>query len=709
MKKRGSLLITLILFFSSLLAKQGMWPPFLISHCIDEMKEMGFELEADDLFHPDSAALNHAVVHFGGGCTGVIISPEGLLATNFHCSHRQVQALSSLENNYLANGFWAPNHERELPVPELSVKITTQMEDVTRKVLSGTDSICDERERFTKIRTNITEIELKANISMGNKAEVKAFYQGNQYFLVKTEEFKDIRLVGVPPESIGRFGGDTDNWVWPRHTGDFSLFRIYAANDNQPSDYSPGNVPYRPKRFIPINISGLSEGDFTMVYGFSGLTQSYLPSAAIDMYVNYVYPNRVAIREIKIGLINQATRSDSVAAFRYSASLASLSNAWKKWKGEIIGLNQSNALGQKKKQELEFIQWVNNEESRIAAYGSVLSRFDSLYKQYLPFQLAFDCFTESIFRGQDSYLLFLELDKLGKADTIVPVFKNEVYDKLFDNHTEEVEKPAFVELMHYYSGYLPEIFKQDFLPGNGLVTSTANAWESLYNASILTNMERLNELKWIARNKTLNPKIEKDELFKYYSILRNHFNANILPRYYELKDQISKVQTQYTKALIEMAQPEALFPDANSTLRFSFGKVEGYRPADGIEYRYYTTLEGKMDKVSPEIYDYQVPEKLKALFEKKDYGRYADNDGRIRTCFIASNHTTGGNSGSPVLNARGELVGLNFDRCWEGTMSDLWYNPLICRNIALDIRYMLFLIEQHAGAGHLLQEMSIVE
>jgi len=708
MEKRVSLLIILFLIISSLEAKQGMWPPFLIPQCIEQMKEMGLQLDANDLFHTDSSAFNHAVVHFGGGCTGAIISPQGLLATNFHCSHRQVQSLSSLENNYLVNGFWAANLTEEIPVPGLSVKITMQMEDVTSRVMAGTDSISEERERAVRIRSNIAEIEKEVKLSQGDKAEVKAFYNGNRYFLIRTVVFNDIRLVGVPPESIGRFGGDTDNWMWPRHTGDFSLFRIYAGLNNQAADYSPDNVPYQPKRFFPVSISGLSEGDFTMVYGFSGLTQSYLPSYAVDFYVNHVYPNRVAIREVKIALINQVTRTDSIAAFRYSASLAYFSNAWKKWKGEIMGLTRSDALGEKKKQELAFKEWVDADVSRTLSFGKLLSQFDSLYELFLPYQLGFDCFTEAIFRGQDSYLLFLELDKLGKADTTVTLFNNEVYENIFKNHTDEIEKPAFVGLMQYYSGCLPDIFKQGLLP-NEMLTLPADAWGKLYDSSVLTHIDRLNELKWIARDKTLNPKIEKDELFRYYSLLRDHFNSYISPKFYELKTQIDKLQTLYTKALIEMAQPEALYPDANSTLRISYGKVEGYRPADGIEYRYYTTLDGIMEKVSPKIPDYQVPEKLNTLFVTKKYGRYADTDGRLRTCFLASNHTTGGNSGSPVINARGELVGLNFDRTWEGTMSDIWYNPLICRNICLDIRYMLFLIEQYAGAGYLLQEMTIIE
>jgi hypothetical protein len=395
-----SALFSAIVFLA--FGRQGLWPPFLAKQFIGEMKEWGFQLDVADIYHPDSSSINDAIVHFGGGCTGGIISPKGLIVTNFHCSHRQVQSISSLENNYLENGFWASGLSDEIPIPGLTVSITVRMDDVTDLVLAGTDTTSDRWERSAQIRKNIASIEGNAIIASHQKASVRGFYQNNRYYMIVNETFSDIRLVGVPPESLGRFGGDTDNWMWPRHTADFSIFRIYANSNNEPSPYSSENIPYKPKRFLPVSIRGVNEGDFTMVYGYPGTTQSYMYSAGIDLLMNHSYPLRIAIRDIKINHINKAMKSDSIAAFFYSANLASISNAWKKWQGEILGLKRSDAISQKKSQEAGFAQWLTANEERTKQYGWLFDHFDSLYPQFLPYHLAFDLFTEAVFRGQDS-------------------------------------------------------------------------------------------------------------------------------------------------------------------------------------------------------------------------------------------------------------------------------------------------------------------
>jgi hypothetical protein len=412
MFRKISLVGFLLVAFLWVQARQGMWPPAQIAQYIHQMKAMGLMLEASELYNSESPSLNDAIIHFANGCTGGIISGKGLIITNFHCSHRQVQALSTLENNHIANGFWAQSVTEEIPVPGLFISITRSISDVTNAVLEGTDTITDDWARSQAIRKNITKIEAEAQIPSHQKASIQQFFQHNHYHLIVTETYNDIRLVASPPASIGRFGGDTDNWMWPRHTGDFSLFRIYANAENLPADYHVENKPYAPSRFLPINIQGVKEGDFTMVYGFPGTTQSYLYSAEIDMLMNHSYPLRIAARDIKINYINQASRTDSVAEFRYSASLASISNAWKKWKGEIAGLRKSNAVAQKQTYETSFTEWVNESDRRKEQYGDIYLHFDSLYPQFLTYQLAFDCFTETIFRGQDSYRVYMELNKL---------------------------------------------------------------------------------------------------------------------------------------------------------------------------------------------------------------------------------------------------------------------------------------------------------
>lgn len=668
------------------------------------MQEMGFKLSVEDIYQVNNSSLKDAVVLFGRGCTGEIISPDGLMITNHHCGFRQIQSHSSLENDYLTDGFWAMSQEEELPNEGLSVSILVEMREVTKQILAGTDTITDSFEFNAKIKENSTIVVDEAIDGTHYKGRIKSFYNRNQYFLLIEEKFTDVRLVGAPPSAIGKFGGDTDNWMWPRHTGDFSMFRIYADSTNKPAAYSPSNVPYHPKKFLSINIGGIEEGDFTMVFGYPARTSQNLHSKAVQQIIEERDPNRIAIRDIKLDIMGRAMENDRGVRIKYAAKYASTSNAWKKWQGEIKGLNRLNAVDIKLKREAEFTTWVNQSEARKEQYADVLPTFQKLYTDIAPYQKAKDYFDEIISRGTDGYKIFSHLKKLSEID----IQKEEAYiNKHFKDYEKSVDQEVFIALMTKYQNDISDSLTADMLNSLFNKKNPQKALAKIYSASILTNQEAL--LKLITNKKLLDKKLEKDKLAKLFDSFSETYHNNISAGYNPITKKIIKNQTQYVAALMEMKKDEMIFPDANQTLRVTYGKMEGFIPADGVRYKAYTTLEGIIAKDNPEIYDYDVPDRLKELYQAKDYDRYANSLGELPVCFSASNHTTGGNSGSPVLDENGYLIGINFDRCWEGTMSDVMFDPEKCRNISLDMRYMLFLIDKFAGAGYLLDEMNIVE
>jgi hypothetical protein len=715
MRKTG-LIILLVLLTSFLLsAKEGMWIPLLLEkYNLAEMRKLGFQLSAKDVYDPMGDSMKDAVVFFGGGCTGGMISAEGLLITNHHCGYRQIQSHSSIENDYLTDGFWAMNRQEELPNPGLTVRFLEFMEDVTEKILEGTENMAGE-EKEKKIRENTSGTERTASQRGKYFAQVKPLFYGNQYYLYVYSIYRDVRLVGAPPSAIGKFGGDTDNWMWPRHTGDFALFRVYANKNNEPADYSPDNVPYRPKKFFPVSLKGVLPEDFTMVFGNPGTTMQYIPSHEVEIIMNQRDPDRIAIRDKKLDIITEDMEGNPLVRIQYSAKHATISNAWKKWQGEIVGLQRLNAVAKKQAFEEEFRQWAIANKTWESNYSHVFENFDSIYVVYRDYMKASDYYTEIVLRGIEIFELASRFDNIihsieNNQDNLLEGHLKSAAVQLpafFKDYNQPTDEKMFMALLPMLLNDLDDLFVPEYLRAVLKTNSIGDFTGNIYRKSVLTDRQALTRLIETGDREALL-QLRKDPLIELYNSLFFYYDKTIKPIADLISLEIDRNMKIYMAGIMEMKEGQPLYPDANLTLRVAYGKVEGYKPRDGVLYKHYTTLEGIMEKDNPEIYDYNVPQRLRDLYEARDYGIYGTEEGFLPVCFIASNHTTGGNSGSPLVNAQGHLIGVNFDRCWEGTMSDLMYDPHMSRNISIDIRYALFLIDKFAGAGYLLNELELV-
>lgn len=716
MKKLWFGLLILILSAQMLRSEEGMWIPMLLKkHKIEDMQRAGLKLSAEDVYSVNQASLKDAIVIFGGGCTAELISAEGLLITNHHCGYGNIQKHSTVEHDYLTDGFWAMTRGEELPNPGLSVTFLIRMEDVTESTLMGVTPAMNSTEREKTIQENIRNIQLDAVKETGYTAKVTAFFSGNQYFLFVYEAFQDVRLVGAPPSAIGKFGGETDNWIWPRHTGDFSLFRIYSGPDNHPAPYSPDNVPYKPKKFFPISLQGVENGDFTMVLGYPGRTTEYIPSFVIENQVNYSIPALIDLRTKRLDVITAAMETSPKIRIQYSAKKSGIANSWKKNQGIILGLKKVDAISQKKEFEKRFQDWVGADADRVARYGTLLEQYKDIVNRQAPFELANTYAREAGeaaeiigFAGRFSTLVDLTLKgSIEESKKLTDSLKPGVASYFKDYNAAIDQKLLAVMMQAYADGITPD-HQPDLL--KLIKTEYKGDFEefakSVFEESKLDDEEEVNRMLTDFDLKAAK-QLLKDPAFLMFRSLRKLLIDLINPGLARGQDQLPALQRNYMQAQMDM-QPEKLFyPDANSTLRITYGKVDGFNPTDGIQYKHVTTLDGIMQKDNPDIYDYRVPEKLKQLYLHKDYGQYASGN-TVPICFIASNHTSGGNSGSPVINSEGQLIGINFDRNWEGTMSDIMYNPDLCRNISLDIRYALFVIDKFAKATHLINEMQLI-
>ena len=711
------LLFTLLFSFSFCsFADEGMWIPLLLKKNEADMQKKGFKLTAEDVYSINHSSMKDAVVLFGGGCTGEIISSEGLLLTNHHCGYWAINSISTVENNYLHNGFWAKSKEEEIPLKGQKATFLIRMEDVTAAVLEGVTDKMKESERQEIIRKNVAAIRAKAVEGTHYEAVIKPFFYGNQYFMFINEVFPDIRLVGTPPESIGKFGGDTDNWMWPRHTGDFSMYRIYADKNGNPAPYSPDNVPYHPKRHFTISTKGVNENDFTMVFGYPGSTQQFLISDGVDIVAKYQNPVAVDQRTTRLNIMKKYMNMSTELRLKFSARSNSIANAWKKWIGETKGITECHVVERKVAEEKEFTNWVNQNTDRQQKYGRVLPDMKSEYAQMKNYVIIYTYISETfkaidVFNYMDNFASIVEKSKLKETTNESLAAEREALLKktqsYFKGAYKPMDKEIFAALLHYYFTHIdmsliaPELqryavcSKADF-------EKMAN---HLFDETVFASEAQMTQFITNGTKKDF-AKLEKLEAFRMYQAAFKQYDENI-KRYAASMYKINDLYRVYVKALMEKDADKTFYPDANLTLRVTYGNIKGFSPADGIEYQCYTTLDGVMQKENPDIFDYKVHPRLKELYEKKDYGRYANSKGELPVCFVATNHTTGGNSGSPVIDANGRLIGVNFDRVWEGTMSDINYDVDRCRNISLDIRYFLFIVDKFAGAQNLINEMTL--
>ena len=716
MKKLFLFILTITLSLQ-LSAQGGMWIPLLLSDVNEtEMQSLGMKMTAKDIYDVNNSSLKDAIVHFGGFCTGEVISDQGLVLTNHHCGYSQIQSHSSLENNYLQDGFWANTLSDELPNEGLFVTFIVRIEDVTEQSLSGIKEGMDENDRQSVIDININKIKENTSLKSYEKVSVKPFYKGNQYFLFVTETYNDIRLVGAPPSSIGKFGADTDNWVWPRHTGDFSMFRIYAGKDNKPAAYSIDNVPYKPKHHLPVSLDGVAEDDFTLIFGFPGRTDEYLTASGVDLRINKLNPVKIGIRDQSLAVIDKAMRSTPEARIQYASKQSRIANSWKKWIGEIQGIEASHALDKKRKFEAEFVTRVGKKKRWTEDYGNIISDLDELYKNIEIYAKSRDYTNEIIWRNIELFYIagqfdrYTEMYKNGGLNAIkgrLPGFIN-FMEGYYKDFIPTVDEEIFARLIKIYVEKVPKEHQAkyvadqiEFAGGDIKVLS-----ERLYKQSFLTNGKTVIKLLKDDPEKLFKA-LDGDYAFQIRKSIQEAYNKKVSPAYNKYNELIQPLKRKYMKAQMEVFPKKAFFPDANSTLRVTYGQVKGYAPRDAVSYERITWLDGIMEKYKPGDYEFDVPSKLIQLYQDKDYGQYAEN-GKVPVCFIGTNHTTGGNSGSPAIDANGNLVGLNFDRVWEGTMSDVNYDPEICRNIMVDIRYVLFIVDKFAGATRLIEEMDLV-
>jgi hypothetical protein len=705
-------LVTILLIPFGSRADEGMWLPLLIEkYNFAEMQKKGFRLTPDDIYSVNQSSIKDAIVIFGGGCTGELISPEGLLITNHHCGYGVIQRHSSIENDYLSDGFWAMSRQEELASPGLSVRFLVRMDDVTGAILNGINAKMTELERDSVILINSQKVSKESTDGTQYTARVAPMFYGNQYFIFIYEEFKDVRLVGAPPSSIGKFGGDTDNWMWPRHTGDFALFRVYADKDNNPAEYSPDNVPYKPKRHLPISLKGIKPGDFSMVYGYPGSTQQFYTSQAVNQVVNITNPMNIELRDARLKIMEEYMRQNDTVRIQYSSKQAGVANAWKKWIGERNGLIRLDAIAKKQALESQFADWVKESPERISEYGNLLNRFEQLYTQREPLLVASNIGREAIMavelvRFASQFNSIVSRASRGEDASDLASMQIDRARAFYKDYHQPIDKDIFVVMMDSYFKTL-----NDSLHLPLLKNMNTGKWDEvaqkLFDNTIFTDSTVLINLL-SDFNQQVVKTIQEDNFFVLAQQYDSIFNKGVNVKYFNVNKELDILYRAYSRGLMAM-QPEKIFyPDANFTLRVTYGKVEGYSPSDAVDYLHQTTLDGIAEKAEMGVYDYVVPQRLLDLHKAKDYGRWEVN-GTVPVSFLASNHTSGGNSGSPVINADGHLIGVNFDRVWEGTMSDIMFDPKMCRNISLDIRYALFIVDKFAGAGYLLNEMTLIE
>ncbi len=704
--KKTIQLLSLILLTLSTSAKEGMWPPFLLKYIAKDLRESGLQISTEQLYSEEQSSLKDAVVIFGGGCTGEIISSQGLVLTNHHCGYGTVQGLSDVSTNYLLDGFFAKSVQEEIPCPGLKVRVIEKYEDITNQILNFDANAlsAEQKDSIIKINTKTILDEHKDNENI--EYRISNFYQGNQYFLISYTVYRDVRLVAFPPNGIGKFGGDTDNWAWPRHTGDFGLFRVYTGTDNQPSDYATTNIPLKPKKFLTLDVDGAKPGEFSMVYGFPGRTTEYISSYEMSNIQKVIDPSRIDCRGAKLNVWNKAMKESEETFVKYASKQARVANYWKKWMGEVQGLENNDVLSIKRGRE----KMLQNRLHEMDRSAPELDSLKNLMESSQDLLVAYYYYVEAL-KGIEIYSVADNFRKLESAvaegkdkDSLIAASRTYLLG-FYKNYDRVIDQEATIALFNLYKKNVPINLQFAKIKNSEDVKSNLS---KIFSETKLTNLAGANALLDEYEKTGDFKSISSDVAYAWSASVHNYYIESLKPAitsYSAKKNQWNKaLMTNYYDAF-NSSKP--VFPDANSTLRIAYGKVEGVQAEDGVEYTYTTTLDGAVRKANPEVEEFNAPQRLIDIHANKDYGKYAVN-GKVPVCFLASNHTTGGNSGSPVLNSKGHLIGLNFDRIWQGTMSDLYFDESICRNISVHIRYVLFLLDKYGEAAWLLDEMDIV-
>ncbi|SKB91438.1 Peptidase S46 [Soonwooa buanensis] len=711
---KSKLLLSAILLPAAMAFAQqygGMWMPTELNE--KEMKDLGMKISAKDIFDPSKASIKDAVVQFDGGCTAEVISGQGLLLTNHHCGYDNIQSHSTVENDLLTNGFWAKNMEGELPNPGVTVDFIADIKEVTPQILAGTDGLTGAA-LDAKVKQNTEAYIASQKVENYQKVTVKSMYYGNKYYAYVIETYKDIRLVGAPPQSIGKFGSDTDNWVWPRHTGDFSMFRIYADKNNKPAEYSKDNVPYKPKHFLPISIKDKQENDFTFVFGFPGRTTEYLPAIAVEKIMNETDPAMISVRDVTLKVLDEKMRTDNATRIKYSSKYARIANSWKKWIGEVEGLKKSNAVGKKQQYEQSLI-------SKNPQIKATIDGLNKAYNEQAPYALNRAYYSELPRNAETLALASLFSSYVEAVDNgtfnakSLDGFKTRL-SEIYKDYESDLDAKVTAQVLALYATKSAPQFLPSGLEKFKDAKANVAVLENYAKNSIITGQANVNGAttysdinKVFADQASLVKALKNDPLIQLWNNIKGAYVSTTHSKVTSLQADIDALQKTFMAQQMATDKDRKFFPDANSTLRVTYGKVKGSNPRDAVSYGYKTNLAGVMEKYVPGDYEFDVPKKLISLYNAKDYGIYKDKTGDVPVNFTATNHTTGGNSGSPALDAYGNLVGLNFDRQWEGTMSDINYDPKFSRNIMVDTKYILFIVDKFADAKWLLNEMKIIK
>ncbi len=713
LQKITSAILIMVLGFSSVKADEGMWLPLLLQDNEADMQSLGLQLSAADLYDINNSSLKDAVVSLGGFCTAEVISDQGLLLTNHHCGFDAIQTHSTVSDDYLTDGFWAMDRSQELPNEGLTASFLVRMEDVSERMNAALDTI-EDSERSAMIRKISAEIVVEATTDTHYNAKVKGFFGGNDFYLMVYETFEDVRLVGAPPSSIGKYGGDTDNWMWPRHTGDFAIFRIYSAPDGTPAEYSEDNVPMTPRHHFPISLDGVENGDFTMIMGFPGSTDRYLSSYGVQQAIDQKNPTIVQIRDAKLSVMKKHMDAKEKVRIQYASKYASTANYWKYFIGQTKGLKRMQVYDQKKALEDQFTQWASSEPVRAEKYGEALGLLSDGYYENEKINLTRIYLNEAVFQGPEVFYFIYQvqstIENLPEDPKERRLAINELKDMArdhFKNYNKDLDQDLFSELMALYNDNVPYSKQPDAFDKVRKHRYTKGDWGK-FAAYVYKNSPFVDRAKfWAFLEKPDVAKFKKDYAIRMFNSIFDHYIDKVSPKRGEVRAMLEEGERLFSAGLREMMPEKKFYPNANSTMRLTYGNVGDYAPADAKHYDFVTTIDGLMEKEDATNDEFIVPEKLKQLYEAKDYGPYADKNGNLAVNFISGNDITGGNSGSPVLNAYGDLIGTAFDGNWEAMSGDIAFENEIQRTISVDIRYAMFIIDKFAGAKHLIDEMTI--